>query len=231
MANAASIIRQALAKLGLIGAGQAVQGDDAGHCLTVLNTMLDAWRVEQLFAYQSTETVAALTSADEFLTIGAGEDFDVTRPGRIELGSFSRIDGIDRPIHPVSRAEYSAISDKATAMGAWPEVCFADAGHPTGRVYFWPRSDAEVHLLTRTLLLRFADLTTDYQLAPGYERAIVTGLAVEVAPDFEVEASASVQAAAINSKRMIQAANVEVPQLDVGQACGFGRAALFGGVA
>lgn len=219
MTTALQIIESAMGKINMIAAGETLSAEDADLCLSRLNTMVDAWGLENLMCYTTTETTFTLPANTTSRTIGTGQQINVARPVRIELGSFTRISGIDRQLTPASEREYNSISLKSTASG-WPVVAHFDGGSPTGNVYFWPPASeaAEVHLVTLAPISQFADLATEYTLPPGYQRALENNLAVEIAPDFRREVSPMVAGAAANSKRQIKRMNHKAPQMDMPQS-------------
>ena len=232
MPTAAQIILATASKLGVTQAGQALEGDDVATCFRALNLMLDSWRGRPsapLLAWQDTETVFTLPDGTASRTIGPGQQVNVTLPGRIEMSSFVRIQDIDYPLRPVDENQFNRIALK-TLPGTWPTVVNLQRGAATGVLRFWPQGQAEVHLVTRVPFLRFADLTTNYPLAPGYESAMVYNLALEVADDFSVGVPPRVAAKAVTTLRAIKGNQVIVPQLDVAQGENMAaqRGALFG---
>jgi hypothetical protein len=213
--TANKIIGQALGLIGVRSSADPVSGADAAIALERLNTMLDAWRVVSLFAYATQTITGALPANTQTRTIGPTGDLAIAqRPIRIEAGSKYTVGGQDYPINPITQAQYEAIHLKTVgAMG--PDVVFYNPTLPNGLLSFYPLAGADctVSLVALLQVSQFADLTTDYGLAPGYERALVFSLAEEVSPDFERDAPPVVVRGARNARRMIQRANHDVPQL------------------
>lgn len=216
MTTANKIIGQALGLVGVRAAVDPVSGADASIALERLNTMLDGWRTQSLFAYAALTISGTLPASTATRTIGpAGQLVCDPRPIRIEAGSRYTLDGTDSPLRPISQAEYDAIPDKAATGG--PEVVAFNAALPAGVLSFWPLAAAPVTLSLVVLqqVARFADLTTDYTLSPGYERALVFSLAEEVCADFERDVPPTVARTARNARRLIQRVNHDVPQLEL----------------
>lgn len=207
-----------MGKINILSVGETVSAEDADLGLSRLNTLLDSLRLESLFAYVTTETVFNLPANTTSRTIGPAQQINVARPTRIEAQSFSRLNGIDYPLRPISEPEYNAIALKSLSLGIVPDVCQFDGAAPTGVVYFWPPTSGtvEIHMVTMTPLTEFADLTTDYTLPPGYQRYLEYGLALEIAPDFRAQPSPFVMGAASNAKRKIKRLNHVTPTLDLG---------------
>lgn len=219
MATALEIIESAMGKLGLIGPGDTVAPEDSDVCLNRLNTLVDSWENENLFAYTTTDTTFTLPANTTSRTIGPAMEINVARPVKILRGSFVRVDSIDYRLTPVSEAEYNDISLKSSVGTLTPSVCFYDGGVPTGIVYFWPMAatSVEVHLITPESGGTAASLSTEYVFPPGYQRALEYNLAVEIAPDFDQEPTRMLMGAAANSKRALKRTNSRIPQLDMEQ--------------
>lgn len=217
MTTATQILSEALGAIGMLNAGETPSAEDAELCRTVLNTMIDAWNLPSLTQYTTQDATATLSGGDSDLTIGPGQNIAVTRPVRIELGSYCTIGGIDYPMDGVSEDEYSQISLKAVQSFV-PRVFFYDVGETTGTIKYWPVPNAAVvvHHPVAVQFSAFADLTTSYNLPQGYKRAMVWNLALEVAPHFEQVPAPWISKQAALSLRLLKRANMTVPQLDVG---------------
>jgi hypothetical protein len=227
-ATALQLIESALGKIGMHSVGETVSAEDADVCLERLNTLIDSLEGENMFAYATADTVFTLPANTESLTIGASQSIDMTRPARIMAGSFSRIDGRDYALRPVSEAQYNLISQKDNGGAIAPDVCFYDGGVPTGLLYFWPSVSAavEVHLITPESSGEATDLTTAYAMAQGYRRYIEHALAVEIAPDFNVSASAQLVQLAASLKRILKRSNSRIPELEFEDAVIYGSIPL-----
>ena len=218
MTTASVIIRQSLARIGVRAAGEDVGGDDAADALETLNTMIDAWRVENLFAVATSTIAATLPANTQQLNVGPAQTVAVDpRPIRFEDGSTYRIDGIDYPLRGVTEAEFADISFKAVSATG-PDVFFYRPNFPIATIDFYPRasSSLSLSLIALVQVAEFADLTTtDYDLAPGYQRAIVLSLAEDLAPLFEAKLDVRLAAQAQNARRLLKRNNSHVPQLDL----------------
>lgn len=210
MTTAGSLITKALGKLSVVTPSRKVRADELATGLVVLNDWLDEMRLPPFFAQQRTETVFTLPAGVTSRTIGLGMQINVLRPVRLEK-SFVRIGTQDYPLEPIDDDEYQDIALKQEG-GSWPRVMNFD-GNET--VFFYPVSGSgcEVHLFTLNSPGRFADVTTEYDLPPGYTNPIVNNLAVELAPNFEVVARDDVVRAARRGRNLIVTTNLTVPQL------------------
>lgn len=214
MTTATEIITEAMRHLGVLSAGEVPNADDADTCLTALNTLVDAWNLPSLTQYTTQDGTATLNAAATSLTIGPSQNINVTRPARIELGSWVRSGNVDYPMTQIDEAQYNAIPIKDLA-GFVPTHFYYDPGASTGTIYYWPApaGSVVVHHPLAVQFSAFADLTTSYTFPQGYKRAFVFNLAVEVASAFEQPVTPFLASNASNSLRLVKRANLKVPQL------------------
>lgn len=219
MTTANEIIAESLGAIGMLNAGETASAEDSLLCLSVLNTMIDAWNLPSLTQYTTQDATATLGSGVGSLTIGPSMTIAVTRPTRIELGSYVRSEGIDYPMSGLNEAEYNRISLKSV-NGHVPRFFFYDAGTLTGTIYYWPVPNLAcvVHHPVATQFEAFADLVTSYNFPQGYKRAMVFNLALEIAPHFEQPPAPWIESAAKKSLRLVKKANYQVPELDNGDS-------------
>ena len=213
MPTALQIIDRAYSLIGLKAAGEPLSADDANYALGALNSMVDSWNSQRLYIASVQEVVATISAVTA--TIGTSAAFATTRPIALELGAYSLISGVSYPITLIDSATYAAIISK-TATATFPTHVYYDKAVPTGTLYFWPVPSAavEVHLVVQTQLASFADLSTTYTLAPGYQRAIEYSLAEELEPGIRTP-SMKLEKQAANARRVVKRTNVVVPQLQL----------------
>ena len=217
--TAAKIIKAALGKLGIVSPGEALKPADGETGLLALNALLNAWKLESLYAYATATISHTVASEAQSLTIGPAGDINVTeRPVRFEDGCFYSSGGLDYELKPITQAEYNTIGLKN--VGALGPLWFEyTPSFPLGVINFFPRiiSGAQLRLIVQQRIDAFSDLTTVYTLPPGYERALLFTLAEEVAADYEREIPLTVARNAANARRVLKRANLIVPQLTVGE--------------
>lgn len=210
--TARATIQGALKLIGVLDPAETMAPEDADDGLTWLNNMVDMWNLERLYIYTIAEVVATFAGASA--TIGPGMQIDTPRPVRIE-SAFYRRSGIDYPLAIISSEEYDSISTKGIS-GDYPEVLYYNANSPTGTVYVWPvPASNEYHLSVQSQLSAFEDLDTLHTLPQGYAKTLMYALAIELAPLYRREASATVVRVAMNAMRALKRANVVVPILSV----------------
>jgi hypothetical protein len=107
---------------------------------------------------------------------------------------------IDTPLYLGSRREYMNLSDKTT--DGVPTQLFYDRQLATGVLYTWPRCNDVQQRIRMTLKYPIQDmdaLNNDFDFPQEWYRALKFNLAVEVAPEFGIEASQTVQNNAVIS--------------------------------
>lgn len=212
MTTALQIVNRAAEIVGFKDPDESLSGNDSNNFLGVLNSMLDSWNTQRLYIATVAQVSASVSASPT--TIGSGATFNTTRPVRLEDGCFSRSGGVDYPIQVIGRSEYDLIVDKATTS-SFPDYVYYEPALPTGNLYFYPVPSpaVAVYLQVQTQLTEFADLSTDYTLAPGYKKALEYSLAEELAPGRRPLDLQVVRQAAI-ARRAVKTTNFESPQLE-----------------
>ena len=117
-------------------------------------------------------------------SVGSGADFDGSRPITLHSAFVTR-GGIDYPLAVLTQAQWNDILQKST-QSEIPEGIYYDPTFPAGTMRFWP---VPIEALTVTLaidmqLAAIADINDDLAFPPGYERALLYALAVDLAPEY-----------------------------------------------
>lgn len=205
--TAGDLIRKALGKLLVIGTQDTLTSSEMNDGLDALNLMLDSWRLERLSLWSLKHDSHVLTGSQATYTIGPGGDINTTRPTKFE-DAFVRGANVDYSIDLISQVQYDAIAYKPTV--GIPRKLFYDAAYPLGTIYLYPvpiSSAYTLYLNSYGEIESFANIADAFSLAPGYARAIIFNLAVELAPDFNKVPSAEVVRMAKQSMRYIKRLN------------------------
>lgn len=212
MTTARDLVEDAAAEIGELANDTPLSSADAERILRRLNRMLSAWASERLMVYALTQETLALSTgvASYSSTLLSGG-----RPVRLE-SAMIRLDGADYPLDIVTDRDYNAIPDKT--VQATPEVVYVRMSYPNATFYFWPvPSQAFTCYVTMTRdLVSSLSLSTSVALPPGYEEAIVTNLAVLIAPMFGSQASDTTIAAARDGKARLKVLNYVPVEMDLG---------------
>lgn len=209
MTTALQILNRAAEITGYKDPSEPLSGDDASQFLSVLNGLVDSWNTSRLFIVASSEVSASVSASP--VSVGPSQTLDTARPVRIESG-FIRDGEIDYPLEWITAQEYDAIEDKS-ATSTVPLKAFYSPGVPYGSVYLWPAPSGSVDLHVRVMaqLSEFADTATEYDLAPGYKRALEYSTAEEIHPS---RITPKIAQMAASARRAIKKTNHEPLQLE-----------------
>lgn len=143
-------------------------------------------------------------------------DFKAERPLRVS-SSFTRIptqtNGLDYPIEVVSQERYIEIGYKGITA-PWPIVMWYNPTYPLGVLHFYqcPSMSGELHLFGDIILRRFVTLTERVSMPQGYVRWIKWELARELAPEYGVTWSTTMQRNLMEARAAVRALNqIPVP--------------------
>lgn len=218
MTTANDIIVLALKDAGILGVGQTPLAEDSNDALTRLNMMIAQWSRKRWLIYHLVDVPLQSTGALSY-TIGAGGNFNVTRPDRIEA-AYARqtVSGspnqVDYPLDIIfSREDYSKITLKS--LSTFPNALFYDSAFPLGNIYVWPAPGIqyEIHLVLKDQLAQFPTLTTIFNLPPEYQEAIVYNLAGRLCVAYGKAVRPELQALAQAALSTIRVANTQIPTL------------------
>lgn len=216
MATAQTLIDRSLRLIGALESGESPTAQETADVLIALNAMIDSWRNDDLLVYGITEVSKVLTPADGGYTIGASANIDTTRPVKIE-GARVTVSGVDYPCEVITEAQWRAI-DYKTTQGI-PCVVYYDPQMATGTVNLWPVPDAAYTLVLSlwTPIATLATAGTTVTLPPGYERALTSNLAIEIAPEFQKGVPAALEKTARESLKAIKRTNVRPFYADISE--------------
>lgn len=204
MTTARDRIKSALRKIAVLGTGSSLDATEANDALSTLNSMLALWSIEGRMIYTETRETFNLTGAQSY-TIGSGGDFDTVRPIKI-INAFYTSSNLDEPLVIYNSDTYDAICDKSVQGDA--QIIYMDGNYPLSRIFVYPvAQNGTLTLVSEKPLTSFATLDTVYAMPPEYEIAIDNNLAVLLAPEYEREASATIQRMANQSKMLIKIQN------------------------
>lgn len=206
MVNARTLINAAALKLSALGKGQTLPADEAEDGLNALNALISSWNLDGLMIFNEKRESFPLTQGVPSYTIGTGADFDTDRPTNITT-AFVRFGGYDYNLKSDDSSIYGKITDKDDE--GVPSRYNYVQNSPIGTIYIFPTSNApmDLYIYSEEQLSSFPDLTTDIVLADGYERAIIYNLALELAPEYQVEPNSLVYRNAQKSLAAVKAYN------------------------
>lgn len=187
------IVTGAAKKIGVIFKSEALDADEANDGLIALNNMLDTWSLDNLTTYSYTLENFLLTGAASY-TIGTGGVFNTSRPVNI-VTAVVRIGSIDYDLTPITEEQYQLDIASKSITSPIPRFITYDNGYPLGtiKMYAVPSAGGTLFLQSNKPLSNLSALTTVVDLPPGWKRALIHNLAIDIAPDYGAEVTASVQ--------------------------------------
>ena len=203
-------INRALRLLGVLAEGETPSAATSQDGLTALNQMIDSWNTERLSVFSTQDQIFTWPAGQITRTLGPSGDFIGNRPVLFDDATYYRDAGtnVSFGIKFINQQQYDGIAVK-TVTSTYPQVIFVNMTYPnaTMTVYPKPTRDLEWHFISVQELSNPAVLTTNLTFPPGYLRAFVYNLAMEIAPEFGVEPSPQVTRIAMTSKRNLKRIN------------------------
>jgi len=208
--TAADQINGALRLIGMLAEGETPSAATSQDALTALNQMIDSWNTERLSVFSTQDQVFNWPPNVLSRTLGPTGDFVGNRPVLLEDSSYFRdpSSGISFGIKFINQQQYNGIAVK-TVTSTYPQVIWVNMTYPDVEMYIYPKPTKvlEWHFVSVEELTKPALLTTALAFPPGYLRAFKYNLACEIAAEFGVEPSPTVQRIAMTSKRNLKRIN------------------------
>jgi hypothetical protein len=203
-------INGALRLLGILAEGETPSAATSQDALTALNQMIDSWNTERLSVFSTQDQVFSWPPNVLSRTLGPTGDFVSNRPVLFDDSSYFKdpSSGISFGIKFINQQQYNGIAVK-TVTSTYPQVIWVNMTYPDVEMYVYPKPTKvlEWHFVSVEELTKPATLATNLHFPPGYLRAFKYNLACEIAPEFGVEPSPTVQRIAMTSKRDLKRIN------------------------
>jgi len=214
MTTARQLIGDAHRLLGLVASGNALPEADYQDNLRAFNQMIDSWNTERLMIYNTIDQVFTWPAGEIQRHLGpTGSSFggfDGIRPVLLDDATYYRDPGtnVSFGIKFINQQQYDGIAVK-TVTSTYPQVMWINMEFPNIQMTVYPKPTRalEWHFISVEELNQPATLLTDLAFPPGYLRAFRYNLALELAPEFNMEPSAQVARIAMTSKRDVKRIN------------------------
>lgn len=222
MATASSIILRGLQMLGDKILGDTLTTTEQTTYLAVLNSMLDSWRIDKLLVFRILENSFTLQVGFDTYTIGSGGNFNIERPDRLEDTCFIMLDNAQYPVRVVDEATLTA--QQTQGQQQMPRMVYLDPAFPLANIFFdyTPDQAYEFHLKTWSSLQQFTSISDVLTLPSGYQRALESNFALEVAPGY-ISAPPELVRIAKESKTKIMQQNTRITYLTLDPGVTQGR--------
>lgn len=190
--TALDIIEDSLQLLQVYAPGEVVSDADAQRMLTTLNSMLDVWSNLTLSCFRILEQSCVLIGGQQQYTVGPGGYVNGQRPIKILDGPGTAyvqdFNGNNSSVTVVARDQWNLYGNRSLLITSdFPDTLFYDPQFPLGIINLMPIPTIGYTLYFDSYA-QLADLDTlasTLSLPPGYNRAIVTNLAVCAKPYFK----------------------------------------------
>lgn len=214
MTTALDIIKRAMRLNGTYASGETVSADESADGLTALNSMVESMANEGLLIYTQTLNAITLSSGTAAYTVGPSGGTVTARPVKVLESSYIVYGGISYPLEILTINDYNDIPQK-TGNGSVPSYLYVLPSMPdiTVTAYPTPGATMTLNLWSNKVLQSFTSLTDVVSLPPGYDRMLAYNLAVELAPEYKINANPSVLSIAVHSRRVLKRTNTKPPLL------------------
>lgn len=213
------LFKAALRKCGgVLAEGEEPSNELMEDTRMAFNVLLDAWSAERLSVFTTQDQTFTWPANTASRTLGPSGQLVGLRPIAIEDSSYfhDTTAGLDFPIEIIDEAAYNSIALK-TVTGTYPRYMLVGTEVPNAIIYLFPVPTIalEFHFISVQELTQIPDLFTNIILPPGYYRALIFALAVEMCPELGLEAPSTTKKIAMSSKRVLRANNSAKDVLEI----------------
>ena len=210
MSTARDLIGDAHRLLGLVSSGNALPEAIYQDNLVALNQMIDSWNTERLSVFSTQDQVFSWPASTIKRTLGPTGNFVGNRPVLVDDATYFRdpLTNVSFGVRIINQQQYDGIAVK-TVTSTYPQIIWVNMTYPDIEMYVYPVPTrvVEWHFISVGELIKPASLTTTISFPPGYLRAFRYNLAMELAPEFNMEPSPQVMRIAMTSKRNLKRIN------------------------
>jgi hypothetical protein len=210
VSTARDLIGDAHRLLGLVSSGNALPEAIYQDNLVALNQMIDSWNTERLSVFSTQDQVFSWPASTIKRTLGPTGNFVGNRPILVDDATYFRdpLTNVSFGVRIINQQQYNGIAVK-TVTSTYPQIIWVNMTYPDIEMYVYPVPTrvVEWHFISVEELIKPASLTTTISFPPGYLRAFRYNLAMELAPEFNMEPSPQVMRIAMTSKRNLKRIN------------------------
>lgn len=183
------MVCMALRLINVLAASEQPTNTEGNMALITLNMMIDSWGIQNLLIFAKTVETFQFKVLQQSYQMGPGApDFNTIRPQKIENALYQQSNGtttFNLTINIINQDEWAAIT-VPTTQSPIPTHLWVQYTNPYATLNFWPVPNAVQNLILHSWkpLSQFATLQTVIAVPPGYLKAIVYNLALELAPQY-----------------------------------------------
>jgi hypothetical protein len=205
------LVSASLRLIGALASGESLGATESTDGLAALNRLISSWSTESLLIYSKVREAFSLTAGQQAYTMGTSGNFNTSRPIKIEAAAI-QIAGasspMDLPLKIRTLEQWTAITSKSI-QSTIPTELYPEGTNPLETLNLWPIPSANQTLVLWSwkALTSFTDINTSVDFPPGYERALIFNLAIDLAPEFGRPVSDAIAKGASESKENIERMN------------------------
>jgi hypothetical protein len=194
------VISAAMRKINVLAQGETPQPQEANNAFQAFWLMLDSWSTYRSMIYSlSTDTYTIPVGVSQ-LTMGPTGQIQTPRPVRVQSAWILDSSGINRYFDLINDV---GVVSLAVSSIPWygNQKLFYNPTYPNGTLQFYPNTYYSGTLTVNSLkeIGPYSALNQQILMPPGYLRAMVYGLAVELAPEYGMAVRPEVAQEANNS--------------------------------
>lgn len=217
----------ALRLLGVASSEEPIQADQAQAALATLNSLLDAWSTDRLLTFTRPTIPLPLVAGQAVYTWGEATttppftpDIVGVPPVRLEVCRLE-IGGTPAQgwqIQILDQTQYATSLWLKTLQSSYVEYVYLEDTQPVKRLHVWPVPTLPgigLQFLPWPAQPQYTHWDAALAWPNGYLRLFAYNLAVELAPEYGLEAAPTVQRIAEQTKRDLAVVNARVGRLSL----------------
>lgn len=221
MATAKELVRKALLKVEAVGYSDVLADDDQRIVdgLEDLNNLISSLNAEGLMIPSVTKVSHTLVAGTNNYTIGTGADINTTRPMSIGSAFIRDSNNYDHYVDIKAIEEYARISVKTTQ--GRPDRLYYNPAYSLGKIYLYltPDTAEDLHMDLIVPLAEISAVGDTVDLPREYKRMLIYNLALDIAPEADIEDWPELVRIANESKRFVKRLNIQpVPVMKMDSA-------------
>lgn len=191
------IVKAALRKARITAIDEAPQAEDMVEGANALNRMLKGWQRKRWVSWTVSGMTVTLKANSQSYALGGGfgpgfgSGFSTSgkRPIRIMSARYVSAQGIETPMHRMTRQEYDDLPLKAAA--GIPTTFYYDRQKDEGRMYVWPvlnAANGEKMVITYERELEdITDPSQELDMPVEWHECVIYGLASRMGEDYGLD--------------------------------------------